>query len=509
MILAALYLVLFCFAVYKFSFLKDNILSIKFLYFIILLKVIGAFVYYGIYFCYYPVGFNGDSASTMHDAKVMYSALPKYPLDFIKMIFGIHSELDTDPLYLPYFKQIDKWGRADVSSNFFLNDNRTPIRLNALIMLFSFGYYSVHAVVMLIISFIGQLYLYKAFKKYFIDKEIILALFIFLSPSILFWTSGVLKEPVAYFLLGIWIYSFFKIFEEKNYHYKYFILLILSTLLFLILKPYVLILILTPFVIFSFVNKIQFKKIFSIASIYIFIFLALSTIGFIVLKLGFNKDVLQTIVVRQNDFINLSKGGYFFLNDEKYVRFEYDDTLHVELVDSKKQLYKLKPNCSYIYWNPHNLVDTMFVQNNQDTSLYQLISRCTPSGSSFYMERLQYTFSSFAKLVPIAFFNVLSKPFFYNANSVLELLASIENLFFLIVFIFCFCYRKKINDFNFLFLCLSIIVSSFILIGLTTTVSGAIVRYKIPFIPFLLMIPLMYLDVTKLKELKIYRYFYN
>jgi hypothetical protein len=133
------------------------------------------------------------------------------------MIFGLHSELDTDPLYQPYFEKIEKWGRADVTGDFFLNDNRTPIRINAIIMLFSFGNYAVHALVMLVISFVGQFAFYKTFKGYFPGKEMLLAIIIFLTPSILFWTSGVLKEPIAMCLLGLFVYAFFKLFV----HYQY------------------------------------------------------------------------------------------------------------------------------------------------------------------------------------------------------------------------------------------------------------------------------------------------
>jgi len=101
------------------SFFKDNVLSLKIIYSILIIKCIGCFAYYWVYFCYYPAGINGDSVSTLHDAKVMYSALPNNPLDFVKMVLGLHSNLDSDPLYEPYFQFIEKWGRKDVTSDFF------------------------------------------------------------------------------------------------------------------------------------------------------------------------------------------------------------------------------------------------------------------------------------------------------------------------------------------------------------------------------------------------------
>jgi len=483
----------------KISFFKDDVISLKFIFGILVIKCFACFAYYWVYFCYYPAGFNGDSVSTLHDAKVMYDALPNHPLDYIRMVLGIHSDLDTDPLYKPYFHHIEKWGRADVSSNFFLNDNRTPIRINAIIMLFSFGSYAVHALFMLMFSFIGQFAFYKAFKFYFPNKEVLLAIIIFITPSVLFWTSGVLKEPMAIGLLGLFVYAFMKMFVEGQIKLKYILLWSSSSLLFLILKPYILILLIVPFLIFAFVKRFQIKRI---VVFYVSMMLIIYGGALMVLKYVFHKDVVQTIVVRQNDFINLSHGGTFFLNDKKYVRFEITDTTHYELVDAKRHLYKLNPHSAFMYWKVNNIRDTIYETNNKDTSTFHFISRVTPSGSAIRMDRLEYSFSSFAKLIPQSFFNVLCKPFFYDSRSILELMASLENLLFSIFIIFCFWFRvKDAVNMNLLLLFITLVISLFILVGITTTVIGAIVRYKIPFIPFLLMIPLLILNTERIKKI--------
>ena len=504
MILAIIYFLAFVFVISKISFFRDNFLSFKFILGILFIKCIGCLAYYWVYFCYYPAGFNGDSVSTLHDAKIMYDALPNHPTDFIKMVLGLHSDLDTDPLYKPYFHQIEKWGRADVSSNFFLNDNRTPIRINAIIMLFSFGNYAVHAFVMLVLSFIGQFAIYKVFKKYFPKKEMLLAIIIFLTPSFLFWTSGVLKEPIAIFLLGLFVYVFLKLFVEYQIKFKYSIVLILTSLFFLILKPYILILILIPLILFALVKAFKID-VYSFKKNLLFYSVALSIVyggTFLILKFGFQKDVIKTIVVRQNDFINLSMGGTFFLNDEKYVRFDNTDTTHYQLIDKEQRLYKLNPHSAFMYWRNNNLRDTIYETNNSDTSLFHFISTCSPSGSAICIERLEYSFTSFAKIIPQSFYNVILKPFFFDSHTILELMASMENLCFILFFIFCFIYRSKNKvDKNLLLFCLTLIITSFILIGLTTTVMGAIVRYRIPFIPFLLLIPLLFLDTDSVKKI--------
>ena len=492
---------MFCFLVSKLSFFKDSIISLKIIFGILLIKCLGCAAYYWVYFCYYPPGFAGDSVSTLHDAKIMYDALPNHPIDFLKMIFGLHSELDTDPLYQPYFEKIEKWGRADVTGDFFLNDNRTPIRINAIIMLFSFGNYAVHALVMLVISFVGQFAFYKTFKGYFPGKEILLAIIIFLTPSILFWTSGVLKEPIAMCLLGLFVFSYFKLFVHYKYDKKYIFLLVFSSLLFLIIKPYIIVLLLVPLILFALVKRYQIKRV---ALFYFTSLLLIYGAGILTLKFVFHKDVLNTIVVRQNDFVSLSKGGRFFIKDDKYVRFEYVDTTHFRLVDTVNNLFQLNRHSAFMYWNTHNLRDTVYETNNKDTSYFELRAVCAPSGSAIYIDRLQYTFSSFAKLIPQSFYNVLFKPLFYDSRSILELMASVENLCFVLFFVFCFVFKDKMPiDKNLLICCIVIVITSFILIGITTTVTGAIVRYKIPFIPFLLMIPLLILDASIFKRLPI------
>ena len=161
-----------------------------------------------------------------------------------------------------------------------------------------------------------------------------------------------------------------------------------------------------------------------------------------------------------------------------------------------------------MYWKLNHNNDTIFVNDNQDTSVYRFVSSCMPAGSAISMQRLTYSVSSFAKLLPVAFYNVIAKPFFYDSHSSSELVASLENLGYLLFFIFCIVFhqRKGVNK-NMLYLCISITITAFLLIGLTTTVMGAIVRYKVPFISFLLMIPLLYLDADVLKRIPLIKKF--
>ncbi len=509
MILATLYFIVFCIILRKASFFKDEQLSYKFILAILFLKILGCAIYYWIYFKYYPGSFKNDSTSTMQDAMVVYNALPNHISDYLKIIFGAHSDFSTDPLYNSYFKHIDKWGGSDSVSDYFLNDNRTSIRLHAVIMLFSFGHYAVHALVMLVLSFMGQFAFYKTYKIYFKGKEFLLAFIIFITPSILFWTSGVLKEPLAIFLIGIFIYSYFNIFIHKNAKTKTLILFAISIFGFLILKPYILVLLIVPLSIFTIVNKYQIKKI---TLFYFISFVLLYGTGIFTLKYVLKKDIIKTIVTRQNDFVNLSKGGVFLLNETKYVRLDPEDyDCFVNVNQKHLNIGRIKPHTKLMYWDAkhiNNLRDTLFDNDNKDSSLFHFHSFCPVAGSGITINKLEPTFTSFMRLIPQSFYNVLCKPFFHDSNSITELMASLENLFFILFGLICFIYSSKTNPFkNQLLLFSFIIISSFLLIGLTTTVMGAIVRYKVPFLPFLLMIPLLYLDIEKLKKNSIIKRF--
>lgn len=507
MILACIYFLVFCFLVRRSSFFKDAQLSFKCVLAIIFIKVAACFVYYWFYFIYSPGNVKGDSYDTLLGAEIIYKAFSQNKADFFKMVLGLHTDLSSDPLYESYFKHIADWGDSDSTREFFLNDNRTSTRFHALVRLFSGGNYAVHALVMLMVSFVGQFAFYKTFKNYFPGKEKLLAILIYISPSVLFWSSGILKEPLALALLGLFLYAFFNLFVEYRCRLKYVLLLLGCFFLFAVLKPYILAVVLFPLTLFVLVKRFRVKRVF--------LFYVVS-LGFIygtsvlTLKYVFHKDVIHTIVVRQNDFISLSRGGVFFVNDQNYLRLEYTDERQYELIDSLNSICKLKPHVSLMYWDLDHLRDTIFVSDNRDTSLYKLISISKPAGSGIHMDRLQYSFSSFAKLVPLSFYNVLCRPFFYDCHSGAELVASVENLLFLVFFILCVVYRNRLPvDRNLLAFCIMVAILAFLLIGITTTVTGAIVRYKVPFIPFLLMIPLLYLDQRVLLKNKVVKWLFG
>src|SRR4051812_23130985 len=113
----------------------------------------------------------------------------------------------------------------------FDNSNYFLVRLNALIRPFSFGVYNVHAIIFAFLSFIGTYNLYLFFENKVFSKRV-LQFILFGIPSIVFWTSGIHKEAIVIFALGIILYNLDAIirnkFSKSNIFFTIFGLIVLG-----------------------------------------------------------------------------------------------------------------------------------------------------------------------------------------------------------------------------------------------------------------------------------------
>ena len=107
-------------------------------------------------------------------------------------------------------------------------------------------------------------------------------------------------------------------------------------------------------------------------------------------------------------------------------------------------------------------------------------------GSSINIPELDNGLRSIVANAPRAFATSLLRPSVFEHGSATMMLAGIENLLILCVLAAGFFYIKPRNlaqpD---VWYCLSFVVILFVLIGLTTPVLGALVRYKVPALPFI------------------------
>jgi hypothetical protein len=115
------------------------------------------------------------------------------------------------------------------------------------------------------------------------------------------------------------------------------------------------------------------------------------------------------------------------------------------------------------------------------------LSEYMKAGSMIYVYPLDGSVTSFIYATPIALFNTLLRPLPFEVFSPLQIMVSLEVITIFIMIISCI-YKPVISGgikLNLVLSSLLFVFTVFLLIGYVTPVSGAIVRYKVPALPFL------------------------
>ena len=417
------FILFFLWIIGKMNFFKTTQLSTFSLQTAFLLKVFCGAIIFLIYTYYYPVRRDADTFKYFDDSKFLYDALWNKPGDFFKMLFGFDCE--NEYFKSTYYVKMYNWYRA--YDNGLLNDNRLVIRINAIFRIVSFGNYHVHSLILNFLAFIGSFSLARLFLEYSKSKwKTYLA--VFLIPSVVFWSSGILKEAVLLFGLGLFCWNFHKLLFDQ-WRWKRLPVLIFLLAILIVMKLYVFIA-LVPAVLAWWVSKYTKQTILVHFSMVICGVL----FGYVLSWFIPNLNFLTIIADKQRDFINLSKA--FNVN------------------------------------------------------------------SAIEMSYLEPTLWSFIKATPNALLNTFTRPWPTEIKGILFVPPLMENLFIIGILVLSWFYRRKVGarEWKFVIFCLTFSIILFLIIGLTTPIIGAIVRYKIPAIPFLMIAALMFFDGRKLPK---------
>lgn len=246
-LLLIVYSVLFLLFVYKSKTFNSTSVSSKVWVFIALIKISVALLYNWLS---HQIPTFFDSGIYFHEANIVFSSLKENPLYFIQLLIGRNN----------YFPEPDHLcGYIDKMGFWYDNTGYTIVRINAFLRLFSFGFISLHFLFFSFLSFIGGFYLFKFFSDRTDLSEYILIAIIFLIPNILFWTSGLHKEALIMFSLGILLYSF-----NQYIIYKCNISLVVAISFFLFLinvRMYMALIILPALIGYYFNEKTKVKAI--------------------------------------------------------------------------------------------------------------------------------------------------------------------------------------------------------------------------------------------------------
>lgn len=159
-----------------------------------------------IYSKHYSDRGTGDTYRFFDDAKILDSSKEVGLKTYLSLLTGIGLEENQEAQF--YYQRMTHMEREYYTG--FPNDNATIIRANALMINFSGGYYAVHIVFWSFFSLVGLTALMKFLVRYFPRKTWALFFSVYLLPTVLFWGSGVLKEPILILGLGLFLAGFLK-----------------------------------------------------------------------------------------------------------------------------------------------------------------------------------------------------------------------------------------------------------------------------------------------------------
>ncbi len=412
------YFSIFIFLIFRCRFFKRLPFSPFILSVVFLLKLLAGLALLWIYSHYYSDRLSSDVLKYFDDSKALFKAFQTgHYVDFFKMVTGIRS---SEPELMKYYQETEFWFK-DFNYHLY-NDNRTVIRFNALALIFSHGSLYIHTLFMAFLSFIGETAIFKVFFRFFKKKKYELLVAVFLIPSVIFWTSGVLKEGILMFALGIFVFGIIKL-SENSFKPKTITSLIFGLFLLAVTKFYILVALIPGIFTFLWIKKFpRFGFVKFLATHLMFLII-----------IGINPipkfNFVEITAQKQHDFINM-----------------------VEAMGNVNSYYQIP--------------------------------------------RLEPSVWSMLKNSPIALFNSIFRPLPSDLHSVIMLLPFLENIFLLVLLILLIFYHQKLSEeFSpYLFFIISFSAILLILVGLTTPVIGALVRYKVPVLPFLFILIFYFLD---------------
>lgn len=186
-------------------------------------------------FLYYPEGIN-------------ISKLILKDFSNIQILFAPGRDFDTDLLADSFNK-----GYFNSESNFFI------AKLVTIFSYFSFGSYSVITLFFSLISFAGVWRLYRFFYDQYPHLHKQFAIAILYLPNFVFWSSGILKDPLCTGMMGFLTYGLYQVIVNRKSIIKNMLMVILAGIVLGLVKDYILVSYL-PFLLLFFAGN-RIKKI--------------------------------------------------------------------------------------------------------------------------------------------------------------------------------------------------------------------------------------------------------
>lgn len=421
------------------------------------------FVYYFLNIGFKP-GQPSDVDRFLNEGKELNAVFYRSPKDYFLMLFNIG---DQRLLAAKYMNHAFLWRSNGLK---IINDTRNLVRFHSILNFISFGYNSIHILIFEFLSITGLILLFKGLKKITLLTPLSLLLILVLFPSLLFWSSGILKETLVILGISLFINA---LFYQINYSNKIIFSLISFVILFLF-KPYILICIIISSIFYCIYILTKTKSIiYSTLSFIILFTLVLS-------NSSIRNKITSNITTKQNHSKNIAIPGlhvrgdtclyYFEKKDFNKLRF-YNDSL-IEVITKTKALYRARKD----------KYPSRIIEIKPSNEILKIRLNTHGANSFFHTTPINNQFSQLIKNLPEALSNSFFRPFPNENGGIMKFISILEIYILYAFLIFVLLKRPKLNS-NQKTLVISLIIfilTLFALIGLISCVSGEIARYRLP-----------------------------
>ncbi|MEO7524608.1 MAG: hypothetical protein ABIT58_10970 [Ferruginibacter sp.] len=360
----------------------------------------------------------GDTTGLYHPEGYNIYQLILHDPSNIKLLFSSAKDFDQALLL-----NVNNLGYFNEESNYMVT------RIVAILSFVTFGKFLAINLFFSMISFTGIWRLYRFFYEQYPQLHKPFAIAILYFPTFVFWSSGILKDPLCTGALGWVTYSLYGMFYLKKNPLIYLPILIIFSYLLVVLKVYIIVSYVPFFALFLLFKNVtliknKFMKVFIVGSV-----LLGTILGFLTITSAMQKAL----------------GGFAAAGVSQSIK----------------------------------IYQTNFeAQANTASSNFSL-------GVDF-----DGSARSLLRLAPAAVIATLFRPYIWESKKLSTLLSSFESLALMLFTIFVL-YKVGIKKFiltilnkPIIFYCLMFSLVFALFVGATTLNFGSLVRYKIPAMPF-------------------------
>lgn len=365
---------------------------------------------------------GGDTIYYMSGCIAMTNLFFKNP----SLYFDLIINKITFTKYISYFDYETLWPPTHMTKK---TENFNVIRIASFFTIITFKSFLGTTFIMAFICYQGIWRCFKLFCSLFPPLSSSFSFAFLYLPSFAFWASGIMKDTISVFCICMIVVSFYEFFFAPKKKFSKFIPLLLYASLLFNVKPYLLLALFPGLIFWASFSRLQKIK----------------------------SKVLRLLVL---PFI-LAISGIILVN------------FYASSAGTK-------------YGSAQEALETAAIIRKD-------LQRSEQYGDNYFdIGEVDPTFSGMLTKFPVATIAGLYRPFIWESRSPVMLLSGLENLFLLLFTLYSLIRLRIFGLFTATFkdpiltLCFSFSVFVAFIVGFTTANFGALVRYRMPILPFFL-----------------------